>query len=121
MRRQVVLPDPEGPSIEKNSPSRTSRSMPSTATTSPKRFSTWSRRTAAGSSAAWAGADVVRETADGPDDDGAVAAPVVRSGVEEIGITQLLVFGSIDFDERRQSACRPVRAIARERRHDPTT
>src|SRR5258706_11107409 len=32
IRRVVVLPDPEGPSIEKNSPSRTSRSTWSTAT-----------------------------------------------------------------------------------------
>src|SRR4051794_12153357 len=33
IRRVVVLPEPDGPSIEKNSPSRTSRSIPSTATT----------------------------------------------------------------------------------------
>ena len=46
IRRQVVLPEPEGPSIEKNSPSRTSRSTPSTATTSPKRLTTPSSRTA---------------------------------------------------------------------------
>ena len=39
MRRVVVLPLPEGPSIEKNSPSLTSRSMLFTATTSPNRFS----------------------------------------------------------------------------------
>ena len=52
IRRVVVLPEPDGPSIEKNSPSRTSRSMPSTATTSPKRFSTASRRTATGDAAA---------------------------------------------------------------------
>ena len=32
----VVLPDPDGPSIEKNSPSAMSRSTPSTARTSPK-------------------------------------------------------------------------------------
>jgi hypothetical protein len=32
----VVLPDPDGPSIEKNSPSAMSRSIPSTARTSPK-------------------------------------------------------------------------------------
>src|SRR5215210_233291 len=46
IRRVVVLPEPDGPSIEKNSPSATSRSMPPTATTSPNRFSTRSRRTA---------------------------------------------------------------------------
>ena len=34
-RRHVVFPEPDGPSIEKNSPSRMSRSMPSTAVTSP--------------------------------------------------------------------------------------
>jgi hypothetical protein len=33
IRRTVVLPEPEGPSIEKNSPSRICRSMSSTATT----------------------------------------------------------------------------------------
>ena len=44
MRRHVVLPDPDGPSIEKNSPSRTSRSTPSTATTSPNRLTTPSSR-----------------------------------------------------------------------------
>src|SRR6188508_298697 len=46
IRRVVVFPDPDGPSIEKNSPSRTSRSTPSTATTSPNRFTTPSNRTA---------------------------------------------------------------------------
>ena len=33
IRSVVVLPEPDGPSIEKNSPSQTSRSMPATATT----------------------------------------------------------------------------------------
>ena len=43
MRRVVVLPQPEGPRREKNSPSATVRSMSSTATTSPKRLVTpWS-------------------------------------------------------------------------------
>ena len=46
IRSVVVLPEPDGPSIEKNSPSRTSRSMPSTAATSPNRFVTPSSRTA---------------------------------------------------------------------------
>ena len=32
IRSVVVLPEPDGPSIEKNSPSYTSRSMPATAT-----------------------------------------------------------------------------------------
>src|SRR5947199_197619 len=46
-RRQVVFPEPDGPRMEKNSPSVTSRSTPSTATTSPKRLRTPSSRTAA--------------------------------------------------------------------------
>ena len=45
-RRQVVLPEPDRPSIEKNSPSRTVRSTASTATTSPHRLVTPSNRTA---------------------------------------------------------------------------
>ena len=43
-RSVVVLPEPEGPSIVKNSPAGTSRSTPSTATTSPYAFVTDSRR-----------------------------------------------------------------------------
>ena len=39
IRSVVVLPQPDGPSSEKNSPGAISRSMPSTATSSPKRFS----------------------------------------------------------------------------------
>src|SRR6187401_2570427 len=46
MRRVVVLPEPDGPSIEKNSPSAMSRSTPETASTSPKRLITPSNRTA---------------------------------------------------------------------------
>ena len=46
IRSTVVLPDPDGPSIEKNSPSRISRSRSSTAVTAPNRFVTDSRRTA---------------------------------------------------------------------------
>ena len=42
-RRQVVLPDPDGPSIEKNSPSATRRSTSSTAVKEPKRLVTPSR------------------------------------------------------------------------------
>ena len=38
MRRVVVLPQPDGPSSVKNSPGGMCRSMPSTATTSPKAF-----------------------------------------------------------------------------------
>ena len=38
IRRKVVLPQPEGPSRTMNSPSRTDRLMPSTATTSPNSF-----------------------------------------------------------------------------------
>ncbi len=43
MRSVVVLPQPDGPSIEKNSPSRISNETSSTATTSSKRFVTDSR------------------------------------------------------------------------------
>src|SRR3954447_347457 len=45
MRSGEVLPQPDGPSREKNSPGRSSRVTPSTATTSPKCFSIRSRRT----------------------------------------------------------------------------
>ncbi len=38
MRSSVVLPQPEGPSSEKNSPRRMSRETASTAATSPKRL-----------------------------------------------------------------------------------
>ena len=46
IRSIVVFPDPDGPSSEKNSPSRTSRSTWSTAATSPKRFTRPVPRTA---------------------------------------------------------------------------
>ena len=36
MRSSVVLPEPDGPTMVKNSPSATSRSMPSTAVNVPK-------------------------------------------------------------------------------------
>src|SRR5438034_2301526 len=45
-RRVVVLPQPDGPSRQKNSPPGTSRSIPSTATTSPNRLTSptsWTR------------------------------------------------------------------------------
>src|SRR4051794_33112726 len=38
IRSTVVFPDPDGPSMEKNSPSAISRSTPSTARTDPKSF-----------------------------------------------------------------------------------
>src|SRR5258706_9658706 len=44
-RRQVVLPDPEGPSIEKNSPSRMSSDTSSTARSAPNRRLTCTNRT----------------------------------------------------------------------------
>src|SRR5688572_8533726 len=47
IRRVVVLPHPDGPRREKNSPGRTSRETPSTARTSPKRFSRSMRRISA--------------------------------------------------------------------------
>ena len=46
MRRVVVLPEPDGPSIEKNSPAAMSRSTLVTATTSPYSLRTPSSRTA---------------------------------------------------------------------------
>ena len=55
-RSVVVLPEPEGPSIVKNSPWPTSRSMRSTATKSPKRFSRSTRRMSGTPSAAVAAA-----------------------------------------------------------------
>src|SRR6478672_3005692 len=45
-RKQVVLPDPEGPSIAKNSPSAMSRVTPSTARTEPKWRQTFMNLTA---------------------------------------------------------------------------
>src|SRR3712207_1639311 len=45
-RRQVVLPEPDGPSMEKNSPGRMSRSRSSTALTAPKWRATPRKRTA---------------------------------------------------------------------------
>ena len=47
IRSTVVFPEPDGPSIEKNSPSRISRSRSSTAVTAPNRLVTDSSRTAA--------------------------------------------------------------------------
>src|SRR5829696_6616967 len=44
-RSIVVLPEPDGPRSEKNSPRRTSSSTPSTAATSPNRFTTPMART----------------------------------------------------------------------------
>ncbi len=41
MRSAVVLPQPEGPRIDRNSPCRTVRLLPATATTSPKRLVTF--------------------------------------------------------------------------------
>ena len=40
MRSSVVLPQPEGPSSEKNSPRSTASDTPSTARTAPKLFDT---------------------------------------------------------------------------------
>src|SRR5690242_19633275 len=51
MRSVVVLPEPDGPSIEKNSPFSTSRSRLSTARTAPNTLLTPRRRTAAVASA----------------------------------------------------------------------
>ena len=45
-RRTVVLPDPLGPSMAKNSPSAISKLTPSTALTSPKLFLTPANRIA---------------------------------------------------------------------------
>src|SRR4051794_16447254 len=57
MRRQVVLPEPDGPSSVKNSPRRMSMSTPSTATTSPYGLRTPASRMSGGSTvmpAPWA-------------------------------------------------------------------
>jgi hypothetical protein len=43
MRSVVVLPHPEGPSIEKNSPRSMAKFASSTATNVPNRLTTWSR------------------------------------------------------------------------------
>ena len=45
IRRVVVLPQPDGPSMEKNSPSRMSSDRSSTAAASPNSLETRSRRT----------------------------------------------------------------------------
>ena len=42
IRSVVVLPQPDGPSIEKNSPRRMSKCASSTATKAPNRLVTWS-------------------------------------------------------------------------------
>ena len=47
IRRDVVLPQPEGPTSTTNSPSATSRSRAGITVTSPKRFSTRSSATRA--------------------------------------------------------------------------
>src|SRR4029079_4259918 len=47
IRSTVVLPEPDGPSIEKNSPSRISRSMSSTATTGGVPQTSWGSRDSA--------------------------------------------------------------------------
>src|SRR4051812_45463879 len=52
MRRQVVLPEPDGPSSVKNSPRRMSRFTPSTATTSPNSLRTPTSRMSGASVAA---------------------------------------------------------------------
>ena len=44
-RKVVVLPQPEGPSSEKNSPRRISNETASTAVTGPKRLVTWRNST----------------------------------------------------------------------------
>ena len=46
IRSTVVLPEPDGPSMEKNSPSAMSRSMPATAWTGPNDLRSPIRRTA---------------------------------------------------------------------------
>src|SRR6187455_2161980 len=80
MRSVVVLPEPDGPSIEKNSPWAISRSMPATASTSPKTLRTFSSRTAAGASDSASGA--------GPSGPGSAACAVVGTAC-----TRLLVGG----------------------------
>ena len=55
IRSVVVLPQPDGPSSEKNSPAATSIDTPSTARTPPKRFS----RSTSGSRGRVAGAAII--------------------------------------------------------------
>ena len=60
-RRQVVLPEPEGPSMAKNSPSAMSRVTPSTARTAPKWRQTLTNLTAG--DMGWAIAEAARSFA----------------------------------------------------------
>src|SRR5439155_496506 len=62
-RRVVVLPEPEGPSIVKNSPRAMSRSIPSTATTSPNVFRTPVRTTSRAASEVAASSPLTRACA----------------------------------------------------------
>src|SRR3954452_23841045 len=92
-RRQVVLPEPEGPSMAKNSPSATAKLTPSTARTSPKRRTTLSNSTAAamGSQAAPAqDRDVVRHPAVVGHAAGRLAGALRDRGAPEVDALEVL-------------------------------
>src|SRR6185312_594100 len=60
IRSVVVLPQPDGPSIEKNSPLGMSTSIPSTAATSPKRLTSPTRETSPAIRSPYQSSDVER-------------------------------------------------------------
>src|SRR5437870_9960728 len=62
-RSVVVLPHPEGPSSEKNSPASTETSMPSTAVTSENLFVSWTSSTAPSFTSHLQGRDLVEGVA----------------------------------------------------------
>src|SRR4029078_341982 len=80
-RRQVVLPEPDGPSMAKNSPAAMSRSTPSTARTLPKWRATPRNETAAtGESALMNASGRLPVMPLLPSDDGHVVARPARVG-----------------------------------------
>src|SRR3954451_17435885 len=92
-RRQVVLPEPEGPSMAKNSPSATAKLTPSTARTSPKRRTTLSNSTAAAMGSRSAPAqdrDVVRHPAVVGHAAGRLAGALRDRGAPEVDALEVL-------------------------------
>src|SRR4029079_14897113 len=79
-RRQVVLPEPDGPSMAKNSPGAMSRSTPSTARTAPKWRYTPRKETATGPPALIAPTPPPCRLSSLPADDGDVVARPARIG-----------------------------------------
>src|SRR5262245_50857689 len=64
IRRVVVLPQPDGPSIEKNSPLGMSTLIPATAATSPKRLTRSTRETSPAIKPPYQSSDVGRSPSD---------------------------------------------------------